>query len=1038
MAGGDRTGGAGEETVDIHRLPRPGGEIFGRAAEIAWLDACWRDHAHVATVVAPGGMGKSSLVWTWLQGMLADEWRGAERVYGWSFYSQGTTNLHTSADVFVDAALRWLGDPDPSAGSPWDKGARLASLVRARRTLLVLDGVEPLQWGPGLPEEGKIKDPALSTLVEKLAEKNPGLCVITSRLPVREVADFAAVKSRKLDLGKLSDEAGVEALRARGVKGTEEELREAVQEYGGHGLALALLGSYLEEAAEGDVRRRKEMGPLEGDDRLGGHARRVMAAYEGMFGSGSAEVAVLRMLGLFDWPAEEEEIAALRAAPVVVGLTDAVAGLGGREWSTAVARLRRVGLLEKAVGVGNGRLDAHPLVREHFGERVRREREEAWREGHRRLYEYLKRKAKELPETVEEMAPLYAAVVHGCRAGRGPEALYEVWWKRVRRGDAAFSIKKLGAFGSEVAVLSAFFDPPWDRLAPGLSQANAAAVLNHAGFAHRALGRLPEAAKLLRMALARDIVLEDWKSAAISTSNLSELLQARGELREALEQAEKCVGFADKSGDAFQRMGKRTTLAAAQHAMGLRGEAAELFEEAERMQRDMQPAYPLLYSLPGFRYCELLLDQSRDAEVVERAAQTLEWRQGKASLLSIAVDHLSLGRAHLVARQRGAACDLAQAASHLAASVDGLRRAGRQDYLPLGLLARAALHTHTRAFALARQDLDEALTLATRHGFRLHEADTHLGHARLCLAQVDPAAARDHLARARRIIDETEYHRRDDELAQLEAEAAAMPEPPPPPLPPTPSPAMTAPIKLFYSYSHKDEALRDALETHLSLLKRQSFIEGWHDRKIPVGAKWADVIDENLAKADVILLLVSADFIASDYCYEKEMTCALDWHDAGQALVVPIALRPCDWSGARFAKLQGLPRDAKPVTTWSNQDEAWTDVARGLRRAIEDLRKRRSAAAEHAAPHPLPPHPSGGATPAPTRPEQDRLLDALCALLPAQLDALVFKLAVPPAYLSASTAPQATRCTEILRWAQQRGSLADVARLIVDVGGAVR
>ena len=192
-------------------------------------------------------MGKSSLVWTWLQRMFADGWRGAARVYGWSFYSQGTTNLHTSADVFVDAALRWLGDPDPNAGSPWDKGARLAGLVRARRTLLVLDGVEPLQWGPGSPEEGKIKDPALATLVETLAVGNPGLCVITSRLHVREVADFTAAKCPRRDLGKLSDESGAELLRARGVKGTDEDLRAAVREYGGHGLALALLGSFFSD-----------------------------------------------------------------------------------------------------------------------------------------------------------------------------------------------------------------------------------------------------------------------------------------------------------------------------------------------------------------------------------------------------------------------------------------------------------------------------------------------------------------------------------------------------------------------------------------------------------------------------------------------------------------------------------------------------------------------------------------------------------------------------------------------------------------------
>jgi hypothetical protein len=254
MAGGDYDSAARAKLpqVSIGKLPRLGDdtEIFGRHAELAWLDACWAEGAHVASVVAPGGVGKSALVWDWLRKMQRDGWRGAERVYGWSFYSQGTTDQMTSADEFVSATLRWLGDPAPDAGSPWDKGERLARLVKERRTLLVLDGVEPLQWGPG-PEEGKIKDPALATLARELGAQNEGLCVISSRVKVWDVADFAPEKCRRLDLSTLTEDAGAALLRARGVKGTEKELRAAVREYGGHSLALALLGSYLDEAAEG-------------------------------------------------------------------------------------------------------------------------------------------------------------------------------------------------------------------------------------------------------------------------------------------------------------------------------------------------------------------------------------------------------------------------------------------------------------------------------------------------------------------------------------------------------------------------------------------------------------------------------------------------------------------------------------------------------------------------------------------------------------------------------------------------------------------
>ena len=372
MAGGERQGGGDEERVDLLHLPMPEATLFGRDEDSAWLERCWTEHAHVASIVAPGGVGKSALVCDWLRKVQRDEWREAERVYGWSFYSQGTKETQTSADYFIHEALVFFGDPDPNAGGPWDKGERLARLIRKRRVLLVLDGVEPLQWGPGV-DEGKIKDPALARLVKRLGEQNAGLCVITSRLAVKEVAGFAPEKCRKLDLGVLTEEAGAELLKAREVKGTEAELREAVREYRGHSLALVLLGSYLEEAVEGDVRRRDVIGPLVEDERVGGHAKRVMAAYETMFGETSAQVGVLRMLGLFDRPATEGEIAALRAEPVVAGLNDAVVGLGGVAWNRAVAKLRRVGLVEKEGREGDGRLDAHPLVREYFGERVSRE-----------------------------------------------------------------------------------------------------------------------------------------------------------------------------------------------------------------------------------------------------------------------------------------------------------------------------------------------------------------------------------------------------------------------------------------------------------------------------------------------------------------------------------------------------------------------------------------------------------------------------------------------------------------------------------------
>lgn len=146
-------------------------------------------------------------------------------------------------------------------------------------------------------------------------------------------------------------------------------------------------------------------------------------------------------------------------------------------------------------------------------------------------------------------------------------------------------------------------------------------------------------------------------------------------------------------------------------------------------------------------------------------------------------------------------------------------------------------------------------------------------------------------------------------------------------------------IELFYSYSHKDEEARNELEKHLSILNRQGVISEWHDRKISAGTEWAEQIDTHLENATIILLLVSSDFLASDYCYDKELKVALERHEKGEARVIPIIIRSVDWNGSPFGKLQALPTDAKPVTSWDDPDEAFTNIVKGIRQAIEETSK---------------------------------------------------------------------------------------------------
>jgi hypothetical protein len=316
----------------------------------------------------------------------------------------------------------------------------------------------------------------------------------------------------------------------------------------------------------------------------------------------------------------------------------------------------------------------------------------------------------------------------------------------------------------------------------------------------------------MRAGLEMYIKQEHWIAAAISANNLSELELTLGEVAGAVYDAEQSVTFADRSGDAFERMSDRGIHADALHQSGRRDEARSRFREAERMQAESQPAHPLLSSIGSFLYCDLLLSAvEREAgkalaelnneeglalcrAVVERASQTLDWAVNlfNFGLLSIALDRLTLGRAALYAaiiesrsRQREPAQPsprstseesqrgFTAAAMELDHAVAGLRRAGQQDYLPRGLLTRAWLRSLTGARTgseSAQSDLDEAWEIAERGPMPLHMADIHLYRARLFFREATyPWESPQHdLAEARRLIFKHGYLRRKEELEDAE------------------------------------------------------------------------------------------------------------------------------------------------------------------------------------------------------------------------------------------------------------------------------
>ena len=829
-------------------------QLIGREQEIALLDLALAEPRIAAlSLVAWGGVGKTVVTQHWLSRLQRANWYGARRVYAWSFYSQGTTeDRQISEDLFLAHALEWFGVKCDPATSPWDKGRLLADAVASERTLLILDGIEPLQYPPG-PMGGQLRAPGVQTLLRRLATTDDGsaegrLCVLTTREPVADIAEYERGpdglwgRSVRVNLGNLTEDAGAALLHHAGARraGAAEippddaELRGASREVDGHALTLSLLGRFLHRAHQGDVRRRDLVEFRQADSTIqGGHTFRMLAAFEKWFAKGGVfgarRLAVLRLLGLFDAPADSGCFAVLRAVPVITGLTDplftpgvetatgqsSLQPLAEEEWNEVVSFLPDFGLLSHFTCTDSrGRvLDCHPLIREYFANQVATRTPDAGCLAHRRLYEHLRDSTEYQPDTLEGLEPLFQAVAHGCLANMHQQALDDVFYTRINRAQG-FEWKKLGAFSATLSTVACFYERPWTAIAPNLAvdfRDSRGFLLNEAGLCLRALGRLDEAVEALRSGLDAAVELKDRLQGSRRASNLSELLLLLGETLDATGEAERSVSLADQIDDGLMRAIGRDNLGDALHQCGRFEDGLLSFRDAETIQSKLPRECPLLNSSRGFKYCDLLLHEcersawrtmcgggtrwwqflrpmdsrrksSVATEVENRAKQLLEWdeRSRTTSLLDLALDHLTLGRAALYrAILDGAAVEPAR--QEVAASVDALQATGAQHHVPRGFLSRAWLHFLRGDAAGARDDLDEAWQIAQRGPMRLHMVEIHLYRARLFREvkpypwggdkQGQPRGPKGDLAAARALIEQCGYWRRKEELEDAEEAA---------------------------------------------------------------------------------------------------------------------------------------------------------------------------------------------------------------------------------------------------------------------------
>jgi hypothetical protein len=481
----------------------------------------------------------------------------------------------------------------------------------------------------------------------------------------------------------------------------------------------------------------------------GGHAQRIMELYaEWLHEYGRlGELAVLDVIGLFDRPAPFPAIAAVLADTDIGRETPALSEFGGAEWQQCIADLRRMGLLAGETAGLPGTLDAHPLVREHFRDRLRRVSPASWEAGNLSLYRYYQQRAPEQPANAADMNLLYAAVNHGCAIGSYQEVYDQILVPRIWRSPReSYSTRILGMTGSEIVALSNYFLlPAWtqlrrmelDRQARVLVMSNAALRLRQLGRPDDALASCRAVFSLLTEGAANAEPV-DVADAAYAASLYCELLIIAGSLdapgwgdgHGAREVANTAIMFADRCPDAYFKMYSRSCLAEVEFMTGDLEAAQELFDEAAAIAVAEQSNLPFLYSQNLYRYGYFAIETGGAAALLADAERDPLWGlAAKPSQLSSAIRQLVLGAARRAIAEAGKPTDLAQAATEVDDAIVIFRGVGYTDYTVRGLLERAHLRqvrARREDYAGALDDLDEAQAEVTRSHMMLLAADVYL------------------------------------------------------------------------------------------------------------------------------------------------------------------------------------------------------------------------------------------------------------------------------------------------------------------------
>jgi tetratricopeptide (TPR) repeat protein len=772
---------APQRPIDMSRAPALVEEWVGRESYLAALNQDWvSPGCHVTGVIGFGGEGKSSLARHWIQQLQQDsDLPKPDGIFWWGFYEQ------PNVTEFLNAALAYLDLKDINPRQLTSVQAKSETIRAMRgRYLFVLDGLEDLQEEDG-DDYGLLKNPDLRTFLRTFADGNhASFCLLTSRFPVLDLIDYTTYRHRGLDSLSIPD--GCQLLKNIGVKGTNQQLAEVVEDWGGYALSLRWVGTYLLDKHRGNVKRVGEIPVPNSNEPVYDRLQKVLQSYDRYITQ--AEQEFLKVFSLLRLPAtdtflrkvfdENQSGASLpppkpspdlltkllrrlkklrdwllgRKQSALVRLRDKlevpVAELNYKNFSGMIQRLIAYRIIQDYCE--NKSLALHPLIRIHYLGQLRQESSERIKAIHRQIGAVYQNVLPLENPSLNDLAPLIEAVHHLCQAGEYNEA-YEVLWNQVFQKSRRVLTNMLGAWDISLNMIREFFPDGDIAQKPLVSrQGRQAWILNHAGLCLKTLGQLEEAFPLYERSNEIDIAIKNWSNVSTGYHNIALLYADMGNLVATAAAAESSLTYARRFKQTEEELDSLKLQGWVAHLLGEIEPAHAAFQSAEYLARQLHQNQHLTGG-SGVSYATHLIrrgDSAYARRIVEAALLRFEKNNYKGLSSSY---HRLLG--HLEADTNSS-----NAQYHYNTSVQIARSTSDRGTLIEALLGRGRWLARRGESKAAGDDLEEALGYAIAGSYRLHEADIRIGLAWMHHALGNLEAAQKEATKAQQMSESMGYY----------------------------------------------------------------------------------------------------------------------------------------------------------------------------------------------------------------------------------------------------------------------------------------